>query len=50
MLLGCFSTAGPGRLVKIEGKINRAKYRVILDEDLLQSPQDLDRVKVYLPT
>ena len=31
----CFSVAGTGRLV--EGKINRAKYREILDEHLLQS-------------
>ena len=27
MLWGCFSAAGTGRLVRIEGKINRAKYR-----------------------
>ena len=41
MLWGCFSAAGTGRLVRIEGKMNRAKYREILDENLLQSPQDL---------
>ena len=41
MLWGCFSAAGTGRLVRIEGKINRAKYREILDENLLQSAQDL---------
>ena len=29
-----------GRLVRIEGKMNRAKYRESLDENLLQ-PQDL---------
>jgi hypothetical protein len=40
-LWGCFSTAGTGRLVRIEGKINREKYREILDENLLQSSQDL---------
>ena len=33
--------AGTGRLVRIEGKMNRAKYREIFDENLLQSPQDL---------
>ncbi|XP_064869707.1 solute carrier family 22 member 13-like [Oncorhynchus nerka] len=33
--------AGTGRLVRIEGKMNRAKYREILDENLLQSAQDL---------
>ncbi len=47
MLWGCFSAAGIGRLVAIEGKMNAAKYRDILDENLLQSAQDL---KVYLPT
>ena len=32
---------GTGRLVRIEGKMNGAKYREILDENLLQSAQDL---------
>ena len=41
MLWGCFSVAGTGRLVMIEGKMNRAKYREILDENLLESAQDL---------
>ena len=41
MLWGCFSAAGTGRLVRIEGKMNGAKYREILDENLLQSAQDL---------
>ena len=41
MLWGCFSGAGTGRLVRIEGKLNGAKYREILDENLLQSTQDL---------
>jgi hypothetical protein len=41
MLWGCFSAAGTGRLVRIEGKMNGAKYRRILDENLLQSVQDL---------
>ncbi len=36
-----FSAAGTGRLVAIEGKMNAAKYRDILDENLLQSAQDL---------
>ncbi len=40
MLWGCFSAAGTGRLVAIEGKMNAAKYRDILDENLLQSAQD----------
>jgi hypothetical protein len=35
------SAAGTWRLVRIEGKVNRAKYREILGENLLQSAQDL---------
>ena len=41
MLWGCFSAAGTGRLVRIEAKMNREKYIEILDENLLQSAQDL---------
>ena len=41
MLWGCFSVAGAGRQVRIKGKMNGAKYREILDENLLQSTQDL---------
>ena len=41
MLWGCFSAAGTGRLVRIEGKMNSANYREILDENLLQSAQGL---------
>ena len=33
--------AGTWRLVRIEGKMNGAKYRVILDKNLLQISQDL---------
>ena len=39
--VGCFSAAGTRRLVRIEGKMNGAKSREILDENLLQSTQDL---------
>jgi hypothetical protein len=35
------SAAGTRRQVRIEAKMNGAKYREILDENLLQSPQDL---------
>ncbi|XP_070787043.1 rho GTPase-activating protein 20-like [Enoplosus armatus] len=41
---GCgdvFSAAGTGRLVRIEGKMNAAKSREILDKNLLQSALDL---------
>uniref|UniRef100_A0AAZ3SHC4 Tc1-like transposase DDE domain-containing protein n=1 Tax=Oncorhynchus tshawytscha TaxID=74940 RepID=A0AAZ3SHC4_ONCTS len=41
MLWGCFSAAGTGRLVRIKGKMNDAKYSEFLDENLLQSAQDL---------
>ncbi|MBN3319894.1 CNTLN protein, partial [Atractosteus spatula] len=33
MLWGCFSATGTGKLIKIEGKINGAKYRKILEEN-----------------
>ena len=38
---GCFSAAGPGRLVKVEGKLNAAKYCKILEDNLIQSPREL---------
>jgi hypothetical protein len=41
ILCRCFSAAGTGRLVRIKGKMNGAKYSEILDENLLQSTQDL---------
>ncbi len=47
--VGVFSAAGTGRLVAIEGKMNAAKYRDILDENLLQSAQDL-RLAEGLPS
>uniref|UniRef100_A0AAZ3QEC5 Uncharacterized protein n=1 Tax=Oncorhynchus tshawytscha TaxID=74940 RepID=A0AAZ3QEC5_ONCTS len=39
-LWGCFLVSGTGRQVRIEGKMNREKYREILDENLIQSSQD----------
>jgi hypothetical protein len=41
ILWGCFTAAGTGRLVRVEGKMNRARYREILDENLLQIIQGL---------
>ena len=41
MLWGCFSAAGTGRIIQIKGKMNGAKYRELLGENLFQSAQDL---------
>ena len=41
MLWGCFSSAGTGALVKIDGKMDGAKYRKILEENLLPSARKL---------
>uniref|UniRef100_A0AAZ3QF35 Uncharacterized protein n=1 Tax=Oncorhynchus tshawytscha TaxID=74940 RepID=A0AAZ3QF35_ONCTS len=41
LLWGCLLAAGTGRLVRIVTKMNGAKYREILDENMLQSAQDL---------
>ncbi|MCJ8737403.1 hypothetical protein PDJAM_G00023560 [Pangasius djambal] len=40
-LWGCFSSAGTGKLVRVDGKMDGAKYRAILDENLLESAKDL---------
>ena len=50
MLWGCFSAAGTGRLVRIKGKINGAKYREILDENLLQSEGSPSNMPTTLST
>ena len=42
MLWGCFSAAGIGRLVVIEGKMNGAKYREILNETCSRALRTLD--------
>ena len=41
MLWGCFSAAGTGKLVRVEGRMDGAKYRDILEQNLFQSACDL---------
>ena len=41
MLWGCFSSAGSGGLVRIEATMDGAKYRKILEENLLPSARKL---------
>jgi len=41
MVWGCFSLAGTGKLVTIEEKMDGAKYREILEENLFQSSRHL---------
>lgn len=41
MLWGCFSSAGTGRMVRIGGKADFAKYGAILEENLLELAKDL---------
>ena len=41
MLWGCFSSAGTGKLVTMEGTIDGAKSRRILDENLPESAMNL---------
>ena len=41
MLWGSFSSVGTGKLVRIEGMIDGAKYREILEGNLFQSSRDL---------
>ena len=41
MSWGCFSSAGTGALVRIEGKMDGEKYRKIREENLLPSARKL---------
>jgi hypothetical protein len=40
MLRGCYSSAGTGKLVRIEGMMDGTKYRYILEGNLFQSSRD----------
>ena len=46
MLWGCFSAAGPGRLVKVEGNMNAGQYHQILEGNLTQSARELRPGKI----
>lgn len=48
MLLGCFSAGGPGRLVRIEGKLNGAMTQNILDENVPQSTPNLKLMRLFI--
>uniref|UniRef100_A0A8C7LU61 Tc1-like transposase DDE domain-containing protein n=1 Tax=Oncorhynchus mykiss TaxID=8022 RepID=A0A8C7LU61_ONCMY len=41
MVWACFSSAGTGKMVKIDGKMDGAKYRTILEKNLMESAKDL---------
>ncbi|KAG1930995.1 hypothetical protein F2P79_021976 [Pimephales promelas] len=41
MLWGCFSAKGTGKLIRVEGRINGAMYREILNQNLLPSVRAL---------
>ena len=41
VLWGCFSSAGTGKLIRIEGMMDSAKYREIPEVNLFQSSRDL---------
>ena len=41
MLWGCFSAKGPGRLIHVKERINKAMYCEILSENLLPSARAL---------
>ena len=41
MLWGCFSSAGTGKMVRADGKMDVAKYKAVLEENLLESAKDL---------
>ncbi|KAK3539818.1 hypothetical protein QTP70_013303 [Hemibagrus guttatus] len=41
MLWGCFSAKGPGRLIRVKGRMNGAMYREILSKNLFPSARAL---------
>ena len=49
MLWGCFSSAVTGKLVRVDGKMDGAKYRAILEENLLVCKRLETGMEVHLP-
>ena len=41
MFWGCFFLVGIGKLVRVDGKMDGVKYRVILEENFLEFVKDL---------
>ncbi|MEE6499597.1 hypothetical protein FKM82_003512 [Ascaphus truei] len=48
MLWGCFSSAGTGKLVSIEGRMDGAKYRHVLEEKLFESAKTQTGDKIHM--
>uniref|UniRef100_A0AAY5LBA6 Tc1-like transposase DDE domain-containing protein n=1 Tax=Esox lucius TaxID=8010 RepID=A0AAY5LBA6_ESOLU len=48
MLWGCFSAPETGRLFKMEARMNGAKYREVLELNLIQSAHDLKLEQVCI--
>ena len=48
MLWGCCSIAGTGKLIRIEGTMDGAKYRRILDENLLETVMNLKLCRRFI--
>ncbi len=46
-LWGCFSSAGTGALVKVEGIMNRSKYQSILAQNLQASARKMKRNVIF---
>lgn len=48
MLPGCFSSAGTGVLVKVEGIMNNSKYQSVLAQNLLASARKLKMKRNFI--
>uniref|UniRef100_A0A8C7MH88 SEC24 homolog D, COPII coat complex component n=1 Tax=Oncorhynchus kisutch TaxID=8019 RepID=A0A8C7MH88_ONCKI len=51
MVWACFSSAGTGKMNKIDGKMDGAKYRTILEENLMESPaKTVELIEIIHPS